>query len=149
MNRSKHVKVIFRHEAFEGEGLEGAWCLKKEAYYQLDNILFYAKNFALNDIFEVEEINEELYASNLVKESGHSCIRILFDQVNEVSKTRATLKKMGCDSELSNMENLIAIDIPPNVVYATLTQFLDKGEEEERWQYQEAAISTFHREQTE
>ena len=72
---NKYVKILFRHTAFDEDGIEGAWAMKVGQYYQLDNILFYAKEFSLGDLIDVEEIKGELWVKGLTQESGHSTAR--------------------------------------------------------------------------
>lgn len=139
-----YSKILFKHNAFEEEGIESAWAVKIGNNYQLDNILFYAQEYSLNDIIAVDDIDGELYVSALVEESGHSTTRILFDDTAIVESTRDILKGKGCSSELSNYEKLIAVDIPPLVSYKELKKYLEQGEKEGKWEYQEACISTRH-----
>jgi hypothetical protein len=144
-----YVKLLFKHDAFEEESIESAWAKKKGEGYELNNILFYAKEYSLGDIIRAEEIEGELFATDLIEESGHSTIRILFSDVALVQPTRDTLKSKGCASELSNIDQLISVDIPPEVSYASIKHYLDEGLAKELWEYQEACISTKHREEME
>lgn len=131
----EHFKILFKHNAFEEESIEGAWATKDSLGYKLDNILFYAKEYSLNDIIEVEEIDGELFANRLVKENGHSTIRVLLGDPSGVSRLREVLETMGCASELSNFDRLVAIDIPPEVNYKDIQNFLDDGMQQELWEY--------------
>lgn len=140
-----YVKVAFRHDAFDGDDIETAWTVKEAEYYRLDNILFYAKGFSWGDLIQVKFVDGEPYADVLVKESGHSTVRILFENIDDVQSTRDQLKSIGCDSELSNYQKLIAVDIPPVVYYNDVIEYLDEGEKIAKWEYQEACISTLHK----
>ena len=140
-----YVKICFMHDAFEGSTIESAWAKKLENGYELDNILFYAKNYSWGDIISAEERDGELFVTGLIKEMGHSTVRVLVSEVDLVEPLRNALKDLGCSSELSNYEKLIAVDVPPEVSYSTIRVFLDKGEDEEKWQYQEACIAANHR----
>ena len=140
-----YVKLLFAHDAFEEESVESAWAVKVENGYQLDNILFYAKNYSWKDIVSAEEVEGELFVTGLVEEKGHSTVRVLLNEASQVPKLREVLKKLGCSSELSNMENMIAIDIPPTVPYDKIRDYLDEGEAEKKWEYQEASIATAHK----
>lgn len=142
----KHTKILFKHSAFDEESIESAWAEKVENGYQLDNILFYAKNYSWRDIVSVDEVEGELFVTGLVQENGHSTVRMLLADASEVPKIRGELKELGCSSELSNMDNLIAVDVPPEVSYTNIRKYLDKGELEEKWEYQEACIASNHQE---
>ena len=146
MEKDQYVKVLFRHDAF-GEGIEGAWSKPQGKFFVLDNILFYAKEYSWGNVIDVEKEGDKLYAKNLVRESGHSTIRVLLSDPQAVSRIRSDVSQMGCSPELSNMKNLISIDVPPSLSYDALITYLNKGEEKEEWEYEEACISKVHRQQ--
>ena len=137
-----YSKILFPHDFFDEPGVESAWAKKVELGYQLDNILFYAKNYALNDIIEAKEIDGVLYADELIQESGHSTVRVLLDNTEDVQSLRTELESMGCSTELSNLPKLVALDIPPEISYSHIQGYLDRGMEDGKWEYQEAAIAT-------
>lgn len=150
MKEDKYVKLFFSHHAFgEAESDESAWAIKKGEYYLLDNILFYAKSYSLGDIIRAEERNGVLYAKELVQESGHSTIRVLLSDATSVDKIRAEFFTLGCPSELSNLDNLIAVDVPVNVSYAKVKKILEDGELKNLWEYQEACLAKKHSEEIE
>jgi hypothetical protein len=74
-------------------------------------------------------------------------VRVLFSNTNTLTPLIQKLKKMGCTSELSNLPNLIAIDIPPSVSYRKVITELDNGEKAGDWEYEEGCISNLHKEQ--
>lgn len=139
----EHQKIFFEHEnEFEGGyGIESAWAVKEGDFYKLDNILFFAKEYSLGDIVSVEEREGDLYVTSLIHESGHSTIRILFENEDILKHTREYLDSKGCASEISNVKLLIAVDIPPNINYSELKIFLDMGEKDKKWTYEEACIA--------
>ncbi|WP_338812171.1 DUF4265 domain-containing protein [Bernardetia sp. Wsw4-3y2] len=141
---SNYKKILFIHTAFNTDSIESAWGVEIDGGYRLENILFYTKNYSWNDIVSVKEKDGDLYVTGLLEEGGHSTINILFKDDNEVKQIRRELKEMGCDSELSNLSNLIALDIPPNTDYSIIKKYLDRGELAEKWEYQEACISSNH-----
>jgi len=138
----KFYKVLFRYNIDENtEGIEGAWASKVGEFYKLENILFYAKSYSLGDIISVEQINEELYVNGLIEESGNSTIRIYFSDEKLVLPVREELMVMGCSSELSNIPKLVAVDIPQEINYLKIKEYLDKGESEGKWEYEEACMA--------
>lgn len=138
----KLYKIIFEYnDASDAYALESAWAAKVEDNYKLDNILFYALEYSLGDIVSVEERNDELYVTGLIKESGHSTVRILFNNKKEVQITRNKLMELGCESEVSNIPKLISVDIPGDVDYfKNVKPFLEKGVEKNLWGFEEACI---------
>lgn len=135
-------KILFEYSNSDQEyAIESAWAKKVGEEYQLENILFYAPNYSFGDVVEVEDRNGELYVTGLVKESGHSTIRIIFYEKQDIDKTLERLKEMGCDYEGSNIVSLISVDVPPEVDYNIVRAFLDKGEEGDKWSYQESCLT--------
>ena len=143
------VKILFRHDAFEGVGIEGIWTKREGEYYVIDSIPFYVKNYALGDVISVVAEGRDLYVESLINESGNSVVRILFSSENKVAEVREQLTKMGCASELSNLPNLVSVDIPRTVSFKEIISFLENGEKLGDWEYQEACISNFHKQQSE
>jgi hypothetical protein len=136
-------KIIFEYiDANEEYALESAWAEKEPDGYKLDNILFYAPEYSLGDIVSAEHRDGHLYVTSLIKESGHSTVRILFDTKDDVQTTRDKLKKMGCDSEISNIPILISVDIPPNVDYYNVVKpFLANGKNDGLFGYEESCLA--------
>ena len=140
----KHTKILFEHENAPegGYGIESVWAIPLgDNQYKIDNILFYAPEYSLGDIVSVENRDGELFATGLIAESGHSTVRIIFNDKNEVQTTRIYLNKLGCASEISEVPILISIDIPSNVSYSKIKAYLDEGERLLKWSYEEACIA--------
>ncbi len=139
----EHKKILFEHENTpEGVyGIESAWAVAEGKNYKLDNILFYAQEYSLGDTVSVEERDGELFVTGLIHESGHSTVRIIFNNPDDVNETREYLKKIGCNSEISNVPILISVDIPPEVSYGLVKEYLEKGETLSKWSYEEACIA--------
>jgi Domain of unknown function (DUF4265) len=118
------TKIIFEYEDFERQySIESAWAEKTEEGYRLDNLLFYAKEYALSDIVSVEAIDDENYVTGLITASGHSLVRIVFFEADLVQSTRKKLAEMGCESEVSDLPKLISVDIPSVVSYESVKLF--------------------------
>ncbi len=135
------TKILFEYEDFEGEySIESAWAEKTEEGYRLNNLLFYAKEYAFGDIVSAEAVDDENYVTGLITASGHSLVRIVFFEADLVQSTRKKLIEMGCESELSDLPNLISVDIPSGVTYESVKLFLKQGESSGMWSYEEACI---------
>jgi hypothetical protein len=140
----EHKKVLFEHNNAPegGYDIESAWAIPlSDNSYKIDNILFYAPEYSLGDIVSVESREGELFVTGLVTESGHSTVRIIFNNAEDVKPTREFLKEFGCDSEISEVPILISVDIPPIVSYSKIKEYLIKGEEQKLWSYEESCIA--------
>lgn len=135
-------KILFEYNDLNKKyAIESAWAEKVGDYYKLDNILFYATNYSWGDIVKVEDRNGELFVTGLVKESGHTTIRIIFYNNDTVEPTTTWLQEIGCSYEGSDIPLLISVDIPPAVDYNRVREFLDEGEENDKWSYQESCLA--------
>jgi hypothetical protein len=137
-----HIKVFFTIPSSDSEETEteSLWATQCDDGYKLDNIPFYAKGVALNDVVSAEETNGYLCVTSLLKPSGHSTVRIWFANTDDIEPFREILRKIGCASEISDVPRLIAVDIPPDVDYSKIRRILDEGLSEEKWDYQEACL---------
>ncbi|MGB0930283.1 MAG: DUF4265 domain-containing protein [Chitinophagales bacterium] len=88
---------------------------------------------------KAEEIDGVLEAIEIIEESGHSTVRVLFlaDKLKEVS---SFLEKKGCSFE-KGFDKFIAIDIPPKVDYQPIKEYLEEGEQKGFWEYDEGCIA--------
>ncbi|HTK21698.1 MAG TPA: DUF4265 domain-containing protein [Mucilaginibacter sp.] len=135
-------KIVFEYTDLDGEyAIESAWAQRVEGNYILDNILFYAPGYSWGDIVSVEERNGLLYVTGLIKESGHSTIRIIFYNKEIIQLTTEQLEKRGCRWEGSNIPTLISVDIAPEIDYIPIRKFLDEGEENDWWSYEESCLA--------
>ncbi len=141
---SARVKLRFSFENAAGEReIETMWALKRNDGYEIDNIPFYVKELALGDVVAAEaEADGTLWFSELVRPSGHSTLQLWFSNEHEVQPIRDELKRMGCASEVSDLPRLVAVDVPPNVAYAKVKEFLDQGEHAGTFEYQEACLGS-------
>ncbi len=62
-----HIKVHFRHAAFDDESYEGIWVSNDNGNLIIDNIPFYVKGFAVGDNISIEEHDGLIYAKSLIK----------------------------------------------------------------------------------
>lgn len=140
-----NVKFFYWHEGENAERIESMWTIPVGDNNRIENIPFYVKSFALGDIISAKEVAGELYVDELIEESGHSTVRVVFFDHSIIARIREELKQMGCDSEVSDRSHLIALDIPPDINYqGVIRPFLNKGFEADLWDYEEACLSKFH-----
>ena len=137
-----HVKIYFEIPTSDSEEMEieTVWAIPYGEGFKLDNIPFYAKGVALDDIVSANKVDGCLYMDELLTPSGHSTVRLWFADEKDVQTVREELKTMGCDSEISDQPCLVAVDIPPSVRYEKIREYLDAGEADGTWAYQEACL---------
>lgn len=137
-------KVLFVQKINEGEfETESLWCVKDGDNYVLDNIPFIAKRVSLGDIIKAEydEEDKAYYFDDFIAVSGNSTIRVYFDDLSPIDEVREQLKKFNCESESFLARKMLAINVPREVVYAPIKQYLEIGEKSGSWTYEESCLA--------
>lgn len=141
------VKVVFKlgkdEDDYPPADYESLWAVPVgEGLFQLDNIPFFANEVALGDVVSAVPMGGELRFQEVVRPSGHSTLRLIIYDKEEVPAVRKLLEERGCVSEGSHIPGLISVDVPPSVSLAALRPILDEGEAQERWGYEEACLAS-------
>jgi Domain of unknown function (DUF4265) len=148
------VKVGFRLDRDQNDyppaNWEWLWASRiSDATFKIDNIPFFAKLVSCGDIVTATQTDAGFVFKKLIQPSGHSTVRVVIfregrnDQqlVAEVEAIRQFLRTMGCSTELSHIPNLIAVDIPPEVDYRSISAFLSRKEHDGVLEYEEACLA--------
>ncbi len=140
-----HKKVIFKlikdADGYPPAEWESVWAIPKEdGLFEIDNVPFYTKNISCGDLVSVKIEDDEYHFNQLIKESKHTTIRVIIFDPNVVQEVRDKLTTLGCSSELSHISKFIAVDIPANVDINIVTKYLDEGENNDDWEYEEGAF---------
>lgn len=124
---------------------EKLWIEKKnDLEYQIKNIPFFAPNLAYNDIISVENDEGELYFEDLIRASEHSTIQIVFFNMESIKDVTNYIEKMDCSWEGIDDQYIIAVDVPENVEYKKIREYLDKQFKDKVLDYKEACLSETH-----
>lgn len=76
--------------------VESLWAEPVAAGYRIDNIPFYVQNLALGDVVAARQGEEgELLLEHLVSASGHTTVRLAFQNRADVQPVRAQLVLTG------------------------------------------------------
>ena len=138
-------KVVLVYKDIEGEiAEETIWVERVGKNFKVDNIPFYAPNIAVNDIISVENDDGILYFDELVKPSGHSTLQVIFFKETEIKRVLMSIEQIGCHWEGMKDQPYFAMDIPPNVDYKRVRQFLDHELDNKILDFKEACLSEKH-----
>ena len=138
------IKVLFVQKVAEGEfETESLWCIEDGNSYIIDNIPFVAKRIALGDTIKVEYGEDEgaYYFDDFLATSGNSTVRLYFEDGGLIEATREALEKLGCQSEVFLARKIVTVNVPKLVNYRPVKKYLDDGEGENKWQYEESCLS--------
>ena len=141
---SQATKVFFVQKTGEDSyETEGIWCVKQGDYFILDNIPFVAKRVSLGDVIKAEydSKDEAFYFDDFVAVSGNTTVRIHFHDPKMIFTARKELELLGCESEAFLTRDLIAVNIPCSLSYAPVKQYLEEGERNNYWVYDESCLA--------
>ncbi|RSC80276.1 DUF4265 domain-containing protein [Acinetobacter haemolyticus] len=112
--------------------------------YYIKNIPFFAPNISFDDLIEVDNEEGSLYFNDLVEPSNNSTLRIIFFEDDSKSIYELLRKIESYLAEWEGLENkpYYAINVPKNVNYKVLKNFLD--EYEVFFDYEESCLSEKH-----
>lgn len=137
-------KVFFVQEVNGGEyETEPIWCQIDGNDFIIDNIPFVAKRISLGDVIKAEfdEQDERYYFEDFVSTSGNTTVRIFFYDDLLIESTRKWLYDSGCESEVLPARSIVAVNIPKLVSYTPIKEFLEMGEQQEKWVYEESCLA--------
>ena len=145
MTGENYKKISFRLEQDEDgyppDQWESLWASKEQlGLYCIDNIPFYAKGISSGDVVSAEGEGEALVFKELVHPSLNSVFRIYVSDVSDVQAARDSFRNLGCETELSNLPKLVAIEIPGSVAMEPVARLLAEGANRGRWEYEEGAV---------
>jgi hypothetical protein len=141
----KWVKIAFRLEKdsddYPPADWEYLWAKQVESdLYEIDSIPFFVKSIAVGDRVKASKVDKELVFDHVVTFSGHTTLRVVVHDVSRMQYFRDELVKLGCKSELSHIPGLLAVNVPPEIDYSIIRNFLDREEDAKSLGYEEAAL---------
>ncbi|WP_313581984.1 DUF4265 domain-containing protein [Chishuiella sp.] len=112
--------------------------------YQIKNIPFFAPNIAYDDIIKVEDDDGVLYFDELVETSENSTIQIVFFKDEFVKSMIREIESFGCYWEGMYEQKILAIDVPFNIKYDKIKEYLNTLFDANILDYKEACLSKVH-----
>lgn len=135
--------LVKDEDDYPPDEVEFLWCelLPNGHHYRIDNVPFYAKGVAVNDVIKTQKGAERRYFTGVVKTGGHSTIRVIFFDKSRIAEVRARMQEWGCPGEEGPVDILYAFDVRPTVALEPIKEYcLWEGERSEAWTFQEACL---------
>ena len=109
----------------------------------------FAKRLAVGDTVRIARYGspEVPWIDGLVEKSGHSTIRVIFfKSAGEApeGELRLKMRQLGVSVVETSFDGLVAMDVPADVDYGAVLDYLASGEERKLWEFEEAAVSPSH-----
>jgi len=114
---------------------------KEGSYYRIKSIPLHASKIALYDLIDIRRREGVLYFHKIIESSGRNVIQMILLKQRQIKAIERDLEQFGCTWRHSSNKHLIAFDVPKHVPYQPIKDWLDQGEQEERWGYREACLS--------
>lgn len=136
------VKINFVYYDLDEElATESVWAEKENNYYRIKNIPFFAPNISYDDLISVEEDEEELFFEDIIETSGNSTLQIIIYNKNDIADITKMIEHFGCGWEGSHLEGYISVNVPKEVDYTNVSEYLDKMLGMEKLDYKEACLA--------
>jgi Domain of unknown function (DUF4265) len=145
------VKLRFRLEQDEDGwppvASEGVWARSlPSGEYELDNVPWFARNFAFGDRVRAEEDEEGvLWIRERTAWSGRYTVRVIplaaGPLEGDLQKVIDLFVPLGADCEGALPSyRIVALDLPPEARLAEIKELLRRGTHEGWWEYEEGCI---------
>lgn len=141
-----HVRIRFdlpvQEEGYPPVRHESLWAIPQgEGRFIVDNIPFYVRGVSSGDVvLATRTASDEWSFREVVIPSRASTFRLYVLDPTAVQAVRDKLRDLGCTSELSDIPNLIAVEVPGETSIAPFLDYIVAGAEDGRWEYQEATL---------
>jgi hypothetical protein len=144
---NQKIKVFFIQK-LEGGLLEteSIWCVRDGENFIVDNIPFVAKRISLGDTIKAEYDSGEkvYYFEGFVRVSGNTTVRLYFNDAGIIEQIRSELNDLGCEGEIFLRRKILAVNVPECIKYKAIKEYLENGEKQNIWQYEESCLAHEH-----
>lgn len=141
-----HVKIYFElaqeQEGYPPDKYESLWAVEVgPGEFQVDNIPFYVRGISSGDIVAADrDVEGHLHFKSLIRSSGNSVFRLYVFDEGRVPELRKLLGGLGYESELSQIPNLIAVEISASKPIHPFLDLIVQKSEQGQLEYQEGAL---------
>lgn len=106
---------------------ETLWCTVEGEYYRVKNIPFFIDNLSFDDLISIGRVGNELFEiRSIVSESGNSTIWIYFKKKDK--RIIKHIVELGCGVESGVLDDYYAINIPSEIEYSLVFDYLEECE---------------------
>lgn len=142
MNENVNHKVKFVYHDLENNiEVESVWASKEDNYYRIKNIPFFAPNIAYDDLVSVEEDDGELFFDEIIEESGNSTVQVILFDEDKAEMIKNNVENLHCGWEGSHLKNYFSINVPKDVNYDPLRDFLQHFHTKGILDYKESCLA--------
>ena len=138
-------KITFRlqqdEDGYPPVSFESLWGIKKgQTSYLVDNTPYYIYGLSKGDLIDAREENNELMATRIVSQGGHSTLRVYAEHQDEKRAIIQRLEQSGARCHVTRGLSLFAVDIPPNADFQAMDAYLESLVNDETVAYEDACL---------
>jgi len=142
-------KIIFELTPDEDDyppvSAESIWGIYKgDDLYQIDNTPYYVYGVSKGDCIQAKLHENELIATKVVKQGGHSTVRVFASDAEEKASIIKRLEQLGASCSSNEKLSLFTVDIPEGCNFSVLDEYLSSIADGENIAYEDACLQ--HRE---
>jgi len=142
---SVYEKLIFKlipdEEGYPPVSTEAIWGERVGVnQYQVDNIPYYVYGVSKGDVVKVENISGEHVVSGVIMRGGHSTLRVYVEEQRRKSEVVQAIAERGGVCSVSSEFSLFPVDIPPEVDFRAIDEYLSSIADDELISYEDACL---------
>lgn len=115
-----------------------------ENQYEILETPYFANGLARGDVVSVSLDDGQLWGNHLVRQSGHSTVRVALIVKAERQALQEGVEARGCAFFSGKLRSFYAVNVPPDVDYRPLFEFLSSGLVRKVWEFEESALAAKH-----
>ncbi|KGI81362.1 hypothetical protein IL38_11860 [Actinopolyspora erythraea] len=142
-----HVKIVVPLEQDEDGyppiATESLWAVPvwDGEGYSVANIPFFASRLSCVDIVKAATDDERgLVFDRVLSGGGHSTVRVIIFDDTGMPEFKSRIRSLGCDYEVGHKDTFLAIDVPPEVSYDDMIDYIRQKFHEGVLDLQESSI---------
>lgn len=138
-------KIIFKltvdADGYPPVGYESMWGIQRGAgAYELDNTPCYLYGVSKGDWVLTRADAHELIATGVVRQSGHSTLRVFAERESERSSIVQHLRSLGARCMLTPGLSLFTVDIASEVSFCAIDYYLSAITDDQHIAYEDACL---------
>lgn len=138
-------KIIFKlttdADGYPPVEYESLWGIQRGAgVYQLDNTPYYLYGVSKGDWVLTRADAHELVATRVVRQSGHTTLRVFAEREPERSGIVQHLRSLGALCTVTRGLSLFTVDIAPEVSFSAIDHYLSSITDDQHIAYEDACL---------
>lgn len=114
--------------------------------YRILSAPAFAKRLSVDDVVKVSYhgASDLPWVDAVVERGSRSTIRVMLLRRTAEGDLTSALAARGCRVSAAPVQGLLTVDVPEAADYSAIRKFLEDGEKQGDWEFQEAAVSIHH-----